>query len=113
MYQFVSAMSGSNRERAGILQWTWFFLPYLISLAGVYLVWGGRRSSASTERDGSRLLKVIVGGWAAGGGVFILVLLLALAFHWSAGVDLLFDYFLPIVIALTVVMSLTVMRKLR
>jgi hypothetical protein len=60
-----------------------------------------------------RLIKVLLGGCCAAGGVFIIMDVFILLFFGDKGLEILFDYTIPIVIILTIVMSVTLMRWLK
>ncbi len=117
VYQFSNAFFGPSKVSVGgpesICQLILFFLPYAVFLTGILLLRGRRPSVDSPERWVRRLPRVIVGGWAAAGGIFIVLILLTLLLGWSEGSTILLDHFLPIMIFLTALMSLTVMRNIR
>lgn len=65
------------------------------------------------ENRGIRLIKVLLGGCCAAGGVFIIMVVLILLFFGDNGLEIIFDYTIPIVIILTLIMSVTLMRWLK
>ena len=118
VYQFVVAFTtgpGAVHEgRVSLFRWFQFFLPYLVFLVGLQLFFGGRRKEEKgPDKPGVRLVKILVGGWAAAGAVFLVMLPFALLFFGSEGVDMLFKISLPFMVVVTTILSLTLMKKLQ
>jgi hypothetical protein len=65
------------------------------------------------ENRGLRLIKVLLGGCCAAGGVFIILVVFILVSFGDKGLEVLFEYSIPIVIILTIVMSVTLMKWLK